>query len=223
MCNILKNKMVIFCLLLVCAFSFSVRAEEADLQAIKARAEQGEVDAQVQLGLFYANGMQVEKDYAIAKQWWEKAAQQGNASAKYFIGYMYAGGAGVEKDKLIAKDWWEQAAEQDNIGALFNLGMLYVEGDVVQGSYVEAGKYFTRAAELGNVQAQFNVGMLYANGLGYPQSNEYAYAWAKFAADRGHPSAAELIQNLEKQMDAEQLALAKMKHDELKGQFEIEK
>lgn len=213
--KILKYKVVVFCLLLVCAFSFTVRAEDLDLKEVQARAEKGEVEAQVQLGLLYANGRLVEKSYPDAKLWWEKAAEQGSAAAKYYVGYMYAGGAGVEKDKLIAKDWWEQAAEQDNVGALFNLGMLYVEGDVVTGSYVEAGKYFTRAAELGNVQALFNVAMLHANGLGYPQSNEHGYAWARLAAENEHPAAQELLQTIEKQMDAEQLALGKMQYDAL--------
>lgn len=217
--RILKYKIVIFGLLLICAFSFTVRAEEIDLTDIQTRAQQGEVDAQVQLGLLYANGKQVEKSLVAAKSWWEKAAAQGSSDAKYFVGYMYAGGAGVEKDKLIAKDWWEQAAAQENVGALFSLGMLYVEGDVVPGNYVEAGKYFTRAAKLGNVQAQFNVGILHAQGLGYPQSNEYGYAWAKLAADKKHPSAQELMAELEGQMEPEQLALAKMKHDELKAKL----
>lgn len=219
MSKLLQHKIVVFCLLLVCAFSFSVCAEEIDLKDVQARAEKGEVGAQVQLGLLYANGKQVGKDFAAAKDWWEKAAEQGSADAKYFIGYLYAGGAGVKKDKAIAKEWWEQAAEQDNVGALFNLGMLYVEGDAVQGSYVEAGKYFTRAAELGSVQAQFNVGMLHAQGLGYPQSDEYGYAWAKLAADKGHPNAKELVANLEGKMGEEQLALAKMKSDEIKQQI----
>lgn len=218
--KLLKRKIIIFSLLLVCVFSFTVRAEGVDLSSLQARAENGDVRAQIDLGLLYANGKQVEQSFENAKRWWEAAAGQGSADAKFFIGYMYAGGAGVEKDKLIAKDWWEQAAEQDNVGALFNLGMLYVEGDVVAGSYVEAGKYFTRAAQLGNVQAQFNVGVLHAQGLGYPQSNENGYAWAKLAADQDHPSALELIKTLEGQMDAEQLALAKMQHADLLGKLE---
>lgn len=211
----LTIKKVMIFLLLTLFMSTTVWA--ADVDAVKLKAEKGDVEAQLELGLLYAQGKDVDQDFAVAKKWWDKAAEQGNAGARYYVGLMYARGDGVTKDMDQARSMWEQSAEMDHIGALFSLGMLYVEGEVVQGDYVEAGKYFIRAAELGNVQSQFNVSMLYSQGLGFPQSNENSYAWAKLAADQGHPNAKELLATLETQLNEEQMVTAKAEHEKVKN------
>ena len=38
--------------------------------------EQGDADAQFNLGWLYENGWGVSKDYAEAVKWWQKAAEQ---------------------------------------------------------------------------------------------------------------------------------------------------
>ena len=48
-------------------------------------AEQGHIEAQVQLGICYANGLGVDKDENKAYYWWQKAAEQGHESAIYFM------------------------------------------------------------------------------------------------------------------------------------------
>ena len=45
-------------------------------------AEQGQVDAQYNLGSFYRKGWGVPKDYAEAVKWYRKAAEQGDEDAK---------------------------------------------------------------------------------------------------------------------------------------------
>ncbi len=214
---ILKYRHVFLVLLLMGLFCAPVLAQEPDVKDIQLRAEKGEVLAQVQLGLLYANGEQVEQSFGEAKGWWEKAAEQGAADAQFYLGKIYASGAGVDKDQLEAKRWWELSAAQDNVPSLFNLAMLYINGEAVTGSYVEAGQYFEKAARLGNVQSQFNYGVLNTQGLGFPQSDETGYAWIRLAADKGHPDAMGFIADLEKRMSAEQLATAQAKSDELRA------
>ena len=41
-------------------------------------AEQGDVEAQYQLGLCYYHGEGISKDYKKAAKWFNKAAEQGN-------------------------------------------------------------------------------------------------------------------------------------------------
>lgn len=204
-------------LLLVFFIGTSVWAEKSDPADLESRAGKGDVEAQVALGLLYVKGEDVEQDFAEAKKWWDTAAKQGDASAQYYLGLMYARGDGGDKDMEAAKKQWESAAGQDHIGALYSLAMLYVEGEAVQGDYTEAGKYFLRAAELGNIQSQFNISVLYAQGLGFPQSSENSYAWARLAADQGHPNAKEMLKTLEPQMSEEQMALAKAEYEKVKA------
>ncbi|MHB9147984.1 MAG: tetratricopeptide repeat protein [Candidatus Amoebophilus sp.] len=49
---------------------------------IRESAIQKYVEAQYVIGLFYRNGYGVDKDYAKAKEWYEKAANQGHAKAQ---------------------------------------------------------------------------------------------------------------------------------------------
>ena len=58
-------------------------------------AEQGDVEAQNQLGYMYRLGQGVPKDDVEAASWTRKAAEQGNADAQARLGYMYGIGRGV--------------------------------------------------------------------------------------------------------------------------------
>ncbi len=51
-------------------------------------AEQGNADAQYNLGLMYENGWGVAQDYAEAVKWWRLAAEQGRADAQLGLGGM---------------------------------------------------------------------------------------------------------------------------------------
>jgi uncharacterized protein len=71
-------------------------------------AEQGDADAQHELGLIYDTGLglpQVPQDkiaaskwYAVAIKGYREAAEQGKADAEYNLGIMYNGGNGVPKN-----------------------------------------------------------------------------------------------------------------------------
>ena len=80
----------------------------------KAKAEKGDAEAQVNLGLMYANGSGVVKDEAEAVKWYRKAAEQGLADAQLSLGFMYDDGNGVIKDELEAYKWYLLAGAQGN-------------------------------------------------------------------------------------------------------------
>ena len=54
--------------------------------------------AQYSLGVCYADGRGVAKDYVEAVKWYRKAAEQNHAGAQYNLGVCYANGQGVAKD-----------------------------------------------------------------------------------------------------------------------------
>ena len=49
------------------------------------------------------------QDYALAVQWYRKAADQGNADAQFNLGVMYANGQGVLQDYVTAHKWFNLA------------------------------------------------------------------------------------------------------------------
>ena len=49
-------------------------------------AEQGDANAQVNLGVCYDKGQGVKQDHDEAAKWYRKAAEQGDAQAKAYLG-----------------------------------------------------------------------------------------------------------------------------------------
>jgi Sel1 repeat len=97
-------------------------AYDKALPELTALADAGLAEAQALLGDLYSRGDGVEKNDALAAQWYEKAARQGYSDAQYALGLLYQTGRGVPLDKsraylwmLVAFEtgsvrmWWEQA------------------------------------------------------------------------------------------------------------------
>ena len=125
-----------------------------EFEKVLALAEQGDAAAQYNLGVMYAKGQGVAKDFAEAMKWYRKSAEQGNARAQINLGYMYAAGRGVAQDYSEAMKWYTKAAEQGNARAQYNLGYMYENGHGVTQDYSEAMKWYTKAAEQGSRFAQ---------------------------------------------------------------------
>jgi TPR repeat protein len=75
-------------------------------------AEQGNADAQFNLGIMYANGRGVPENDAEAVKWFRKAVEQGYAEAQNNLGFMYANGRGVPENDVKAHMWWSLAKAQ---------------------------------------------------------------------------------------------------------------
>ncbi len=72
--------------------------DEAALTEFRPLAEQGNAEAQFNLGLMYHLGLGVTQDYAEALKWLRKAAGQGHTNANFALGTMYHSGEGVTRD-----------------------------------------------------------------------------------------------------------------------------
>ena len=71
---------------------------------LRSKAEQGDAQAQYNLGVLYANGMGVDKDFTKAVELYKKAAEQGYISAQFNLGLCYAFGDGVENRRAGVAD-----------------------------------------------------------------------------------------------------------------------
>ncbi|WP_304640411.1 tetratricopeptide repeat protein [Pseudomonas sp.] len=68
------------------------------LEACEAAAEQGDMQAQFELGDFYYQGERAERDLEKALEWFEDASVQGHPMAQYRLGMMHYQGDGVERN-----------------------------------------------------------------------------------------------------------------------------
>ncbi len=116
------------------------------LSADRARAEQGDVDAQYELGHAYATGNDVKRDHSKAIKWYATAAKAGHLKALYALGSLFQyGWKGIPPNYREAANWFKQAAELGHVKAQWQLSLLYENGRGVRKSVVEAYKWSTIA------------------------------------------------------------------------------
>ncbi len=99
-------------------FSLTTAEKNPESALLKAKylaeAEKGDTDAMYILGSIY----RFQKDYPVAKAWYQKAADQGHAQAMKTIGMDFYRGYGVEKDIEKAVVWFQRAAVHGHKEAL---------------------------------------------------------------------------------------------------------
>ena len=155
------------------------------IAGLKARAEKGDANAQLQIGYYCSVGQGVPLDQAEAVKWYRKAADQGNTGGECNLGVNYEKGYGVTKDYVEAVKWYRKAAEQGLAMAQVNLASMYYNGRGVETNYTEAAKWLHKAAEQGEIKAQASLGWIYQAGLGVPQDYAEAIKWYRKAAEQG--------------------------------------
>ena len=98
-------------------FDEGVGVEEDNVAAIgwyTRAAEQGDADAQNNLGAMYDAGEGIPEDDAEAVKWYLMAADQGNPIAQNNLGAMYFAGEGIAEDKIEAYKWFFISGELGN-------------------------------------------------------------------------------------------------------------
>ena len=135
------------------------------------------------IGLQYAVGDGVPKDYQKAAEVFYELAEEGNDQGQYFLGMCYRNGQGVAQDYKKAVKWLRKSAEQNNSEAQKILGLMDYAGERGSQDYYEAAKWFKKAAINGDQFSMHTLGYLYSKGLGVPQSYEEANTWYQKAID----------------------------------------
>ena len=114
--------------IVVLSMAVTILLAQDDLESLRQAAEQGDADAQYNLGVMYFEGRSVLKDVAEAARWFRLAAEQGDASAQHSVGAAYENGIGVLKDDAEAVRWYRLAAGQGHVEAQRLMGARYLEG-----------------------------------------------------------------------------------------------
>lgn len=186
--------------LVVSSFSYAetdakVDKQKADLAATKAKAEAGDPEAQINLGVMYLDRDVVPRDVRQAVYWFNKAAQ-GDPVRQYMIGEIFTS-RGLSADR-----WYEKAADQGHADAQYRTGVKYHHGRLVGTktvgkNYLKAAQYFVKAADQGHAKAQYMLGEMYYKGEGVPKALDKALEWFRKAADQGHFNAQAMLRLLE--------------------------
>ncbi len=163
-------------------------------------AEQGNVDAQNNLGVMYFKGRGISQDYVKAYLFFNVAAKTGNQNAKRkkSIVSQRMTPAQIRIAQDLSTKWlqnqycWDsdmgdckKKAEQGNADVQYNLGIMYDQGQRVPQDYKEAIKWYTKSAKQGHAEAQNALGLVYAHGKSVPPDYSKAVTWYRKAAEQG--------------------------------------
>jgi TPR repeat protein len=94
---------------------------EFNLATLEAKAEEGNLEAQYEMGWRHAIGMDVELDDDTAVEWLQRAAAAGHSLAQNNMGARYYSGDGVDQDLKQAYRCFFWAANQGDRKAGKNL------------------------------------------------------------------------------------------------------
>jgi TPR repeat protein len=148
-------------------------------------AEQGDADAQYNLGNVYVTGEGVPKDGAEAAKWFRRlpirdmpphnitsASCSAAAGVCRRITPSLRSGTGSPPAKVTPM-------RQFNLGVMhaeaqFNLGVMYEHGDGVSQNFAEAVNWYRLAAGQGNANGRFNLGVMYRDCKGVPKNSAEA-------------------------------------------------
>lgn len=189
------------------------------LESIREAAENGDVRAQLTLGIAYQEGRILRKDYSQAALWYRKAAQQGDAGGQRLLDAAYDSGLGVPEDHAEAAQWYRRAADQGPPSAQLTIGWMYHRGRGVTQNDPEAVEWFRKSAMQGNSGGQNALGMMYESGRGVAEDHVRAFAWYDLASKQGIGVAARFKDKLQALMTAEQIAEAHELSAELEKRF----
>ena len=165
------------------------KSDRRPVDELRAKAEAGDGDSQLQLGLRYHRGEGVVKDQVEGAKWFRKAAEQNYAKAQFAMGCCYSNGEGVAEDQVEAVKWYRKAAEQNFAPAQNELAVSYHTGRGVAKDYVESVKWYRKAADQNFASAQFDLGFCYAHGEGVAEDQVEAVKWYRKAAEQNLDSA----------------------------------
>jgi hypothetical protein len=156
----------------------------------RAKAERGDADAMLRLGMHYRGhmpltGESAQPDLKEAERWLSMAAERRNATAACELAAINREAANT----ALAARWTRQAAEAGDPPCMYRLGLMLLKGDGLAKNETEAFAWIKKASDAGVVAATFELARLHQAGLGTRADPNQALALFLQLAERGVPAA----------------------------------
>ncbi len=119
-----------------------------------AKANCGDPVSQMNLGVCFLTGFNVERNYNTAYYWFNKAASQNFPQALYNMGVLYYKGYGVPIDYKKARYWFKRGAIKGNKESMYYLGIIYGLGKGVAKNQKIADYWLDKVIKLGDSRMQ---------------------------------------------------------------------
>lgn len=133
-------------------------AEQGDYATARQIFEKHSIEGDPKAMFFMAQlihfGLGVQKDEALAAQWYSRSADFGSMPGAFNAGVMYYQGIGnVELNMELGAKYLLMAAERNNLAAQYNIGEIFMNGAGLEKDEVEGLKWIILAAHRGHPEA----------------------------------------------------------------------
>jgi len=174
-------------------------AEEFNIDELKEKAANGDVEAQLNLGYAYLYGLNgVNVDYKQALTYYQMAADQKSATAYNNLGSLYFSGVGTDVNYEKAIEFFDEAAKLGSHDAAVNLAIIYLGTDNANKTEEDYNKILRllKEAEPDNDVAKYLLGYAHLKGFLVKQDNKKAFSLIKVAADHEYDEAQYMLAEL---------------------------
>ena len=188
-----------------------------NFENLKIRAEQGDPEAQYELGIKYKRTGISNTGEVAAAYWFKQAATQGHQKAKLELDKLQSQKENKQKETNLLKDTYipfkydpgnfkscKKAADSGDYRAQYDLALLYIEGTEIRKDDALAVYWCRRSAEQGYALAQYTLATCYLKGVGIGMDISSAKYWYEKAAAQGYAKAELELQRLSKAMGKNQ-------------------
>ncbi len=118
-----------------------------DMDALTARADKGEIDAQLELARRHETGAGLSVDTSQTIAWYLRAVRLGSPEAAHRLGGMFALGRGVKKNSVRAGRFWSLSARLGYPAAQIDWGVMCAKGEGTPRDTAQAYYWFVVARQ----------------------------------------------------------------------------
>ncbi len=121
------------------------------------------------IGMMYAQGVNITKDFTQAREWFLQAAKFGNSDAMIQLARISAldkSITGFERNDEEVRKWIEQAVRSKNPKAYVEIGRMYEIGFIYEVNIPKSIKFYQLAAQVGNTDAYAKLATIFLFGKG---------------------------------------------------------
>ena len=141
----------------------------------------------------YMRGDGVEKDYAKAAKWFQKAADNNHTKAQFELAKLYLNGLGVDQNDAESVELLITPATKGNDQAQYLLGTLYLEGKGTEKNTSQAIDWLREAADQQHTKSLLLLANLYYQGNEVDKNIPESKKWLQQAVDLGVIEAEDLL------------------------------
>lgn len=168
---------------------YKIKKYQDAFSKFKKAAENGNAQAQYNLGICYYNGNGVEQNVDSAFLWWNKAAEKNDTLAMYNVTMLWFNENEMicDVDPVKMEEWLAIGANADYYGAQYAMGVLWDRREDFDG----AKNWFEKSIKTAvgkNIAVEDYAGAYYYLGLYAFEKAEYVEAWGLWdkAANAGY-------------------------------------